>query len=287
MIVTTDRRDLSNLSNNEMFDAYEKISAIPTAPYSRGDVMDAEELIEGVFTDVDGFDVSQISVVPGYLALDSIKVGIAELRGLMRSRLDEQHIELLETYSLALRNITFISSLLTEIAGTKIRTNIDVSALRLNDISSYLFHTDDLACFTRDTWGRHDFEFRIQKDSDNSFVLKANTLIRDMVTTTNLTEGISDYDYTILRSFIKKEHITYDDIVSILANPTELINTINKQVDGLALTIANANRVDWNNIHLSRMSDADMRTLNGFAHDKLSMLSLYLTIIVRYQFKEV
>ena len=284
MIVQTTNMDIESLDIETLIKNTEKISKIADGEYTRADLMEAESLVEGVFTDVEGFEMNQVSILPSKFLIREVRAGISELKRKTRDRLERDKNALLETYSGAVNNIARLNELMTSIASAKIHEDLNVSVLKFK--GAHIGNVVDLSIKeqTRDWWSSHDYEIRAIKGVNEKLVFDINQSVRELVEHAQLDIGDDVYDFYILREYISKNNVTYEDVLELFRDPTDVIDSLNEMVERLSISIGRCTSYDFSSTTMMPyiQNKKERQDIEGFAKDKLSLLFLHICSMLRY-----
>lgn len=221
--------DLESLDNLQLSNIGKYVNSFDVNKgYTRSDLESLENLIPGLFTDVEDFSFSEFPSTISRVNFNIVNRKLEELKQELSGTINSKHLQYVELYGKIIKELNSIKSLLCRVKDYTPNPIIaDINSVMVySDSFDSIFITD---CIYTNSNIIPKYIRELADTTLNGRIVEYNYLV-DTIPEPDLTDIRSEYNYSILKEVLGVNIIKYDDIMNLFSNPTKLEEYIDNKI---------------------------------------------------------
>lgn len=255
--------------------------------YTRNDLESLENMIPGIFTDLEDFNFNEYPSTPSKVNFHIVERKLKQLKDELSDTLNSKHKHYVEIYGKTIKELNSIKDLL-------IRVKDYTPNPIISDLNSVMVYSNEFdGVFISDCIYSNSniIPKYIRELADvtlNGRIMEYNYLV-DSIEEPDLIDNRNEFNYTILKEVLGISEIKYDSVMNLLSNPNKLEEFIDKTITMLISTLTEVKellsyRYIESDITQNRWISiaSNLEKFTPIANDKLSLFLIRVLALFKY-----
>lgn len=255
--------------------------------YTRNDLESLENMIPGLFTDLEDFNFNEYPSTPSKVNFHIVERKLKQLKDELSDTLNGKHKHYVEIYGKTIKELNDMKDLL-------IRVKEYTPNPIVFDLNSVMVYSDEFdSVFISDCIYSNSniIPKYIRELADvtlNGKIMEYNYLV-DTIEEPDLLDNRNEFNYSILKEVLCVNEIKYDSIMNLLSNPNKLEEFIDKTITMLIYTLTEVKELlSYRYVESDKTQNrwisiaSNLEKFTPIANDKLSLFLIRVLALFKY-----
>lgn len=255
--------------------------------YTRNDLESLENMIPGLFTDLEDFNFNEYPSTPSKVNFHIVERKLKQIKDELSDTLNSKHKHYVEIYGKTIKELNNMKDLLLRVKDYT--PNPIVSDL--NSVMVYSNEFDSVFISDYIYSNSNTIPKYIRELADvtlNGRIMEYNYLV-DTIEEPDLVDNRNEFNYTILKEVLYINEIKYDSIMNLLSNPNKLEEFIDKTITMLIYTLTEVKEsLSYRYVESDKTQNrwisivSNLEKFTPIANDKLSLFLIRVLALFKY-----
>ena len=255
--------------------------------YTRNDLESLENMIPGLFTDLEDFNFNEYPSTPSKVNFHIVERKLKQLKDELSDTLNSKHKHYVEIYGKIIKELNSMKDLLIrvkEYTPNPIVSDLNSVMVYSNEFDS-VFISD---CIYSNSNIIPKYIRELADVTLNGRIMEYNYLV-DTIEEPDLIDNRNEFKYTILKEVLDVSEIKYDSIMNLLSNPNKLEEFIDKTITMLISTLTEVKElVSYRYVESDKTQNrwisiaSNLEKFTPIANDKLSLFLIRVLALFKY-----
>lgn len=255
--------------------------------YTRNDLESLENMIPGLFTDLEDFNFNEYPSTPSKVNFHIVERKLKQLKDELSDTLNSKHKHYVEIYGKIIKELNSMKDLLIrvkEYTPNPIVADLNSVMVYSNEFDS-VFISD---CIYSNSNIIPKYIRELADVTLNGRIMEYNYLV-DTIEEPDLIDNRNEFKYTILKEVLDVSEIKYDSIMNLLSNPNKLEEFIDKTITMLISTLTEVKElVSYRYVESDKTQNrwisiaSNLEKFTPIANDKLSLFLIRVLALFKY-----
>lgn len=255
--------------------------------YTRNDLESLENMIPGLFTDLEDFNFNEYPSTPSKVNFHIVERKLKQLKDELSDTLNNKHKHYVEIYGKTIKELNGMKDLLIrvkEYTPNPIVSDLNSVMVYSNEFDS-VFISD---CIYSNSNLIPKYIRELADVTLNGRIMEYNYLV-DTIEEPDLIDNRNEFNYTILKEVLGISEIKYDSVMNLLSNPNKLEEFIDKTITMLISTLTEVKELlSYRYVESDRTQNrwitiaSNLEKFTPIANDKLSLFLIRVLALFKY-----
>lgn len=255
--------------------------------YTRNDLESLENMIPGLFTDLEDFNFNEYPSTPSKVNFHIVERKLKQLKDELSDTLNSKHKHYVEIYGKTIKELNGMKDLLIRVKDytpNPIVADLNSVMIYSNEFDS-VFISD---CIYSNSIIIPKYIRELADVTLNGRIMEYNYLV-DTIEEPDLLDNRNEFNYTILKEVLCINEVKYDSIMNLLSNPNKLEEFIDKTITMLISTLTEVKELlSYRYVESDKTQNrwvsiaSNLEKFTPIANDKLSLFLIRVLALFKY-----